>query len=160
MTSPALTNLANDELVAVSWIGSIPGFSTGMVATTLPADETKWAETGFVTVSVVGGNPDSYLPVNRPVMQVDCWAVKIGDAHPPWGIAANIANAIKYAAWDRRGFPRVLTLTAGPVTFPPAVVQGVYLATAFRRAYGDQGNYAHYQADLALSWITVNDRLP
>jgi hypothetical protein len=37
----ALPNLPNDELVAIAWIGSIPGFTTSIVATQLPETANK-----------------------------------------------------------------------------------------------------------------------
>jgi hypothetical protein len=136
-----------------------------MVATTLPADvdpqgnPAAWIQTGFVTATVAGGNPDSLLPVNRPVVQVDCWAAVPGSLKPPWWQADAIASAIRRACWSRLHIARPLSIAANGVTYPSAVVQGARLVTSFRRIYGDGGNYARYQGDLWLSWITVNDRI-
>ncbi|GAB2695918.1 hypothetical protein [Kitasatospora kifunensis] len=162
MSTP-LPLLPNDELVGVSWIASIPGLSTAMVGTQLPPDvnadgsTATWISTGFITVSVVGGNPDPLLPVNRPVLQVDCWATVPGSNKPPWLKAAALASTIRYATWDRIRGPRPLSATINGAEYPLAVAQGAYLATAFRRIYDDQGDYARYQADLALSWIAPAD---
>lgn len=163
--SPSLPLAASSELVAAAWIGSIPGLSQAMVGTLLPpdvnADDTPaaWVDTGFVTVSVVGGNPDPLLPVERPVMQVDCWATVPGSNKPPWLKAAALAAAIQRATWDRYRIPRPLAITVNGVAYPSAVVQGAAMVSHFRRIYDDQGDYARYQGDLALSWVTVNDRL-
>lgn len=166
MAAPALLPLRpNSELVAVAWIASLDNFTPQMVATTLPADVTSggqpaaWVQTGFVTVAVVGGNSDPLLPVKRPVMQVDCWATVPGSSRPPWGQAAALAEAIRYGCWDRVRTPRPLTITANSVTYPSAVVQSAYFLTEPRRMYSDAADYAHYSVDLALSWVTVNDRL-
>jgi hypothetical protein len=165
VTTQTLPLYPSDEQVAVSWIASIPGLSYSMVATTLPADvdasggPAAWVQTGFVTVSVVGGNPDPLLPVNRPVMQVDCWATVPGSNKPPWGACAAIATEIRRACWSRTRIARPLPIVANGVTYPSAVVQGARLATAFRRLYSDQADYARYQGDLWLSWVTVNDRI-
>lgn len=165
MTVQPLELYPSDEQVAVAWIGSIPGLSSSMVATTLPADvdgsgsPAAWVQTGFVTVAVVGGNPDALLPVNRPVMQVDVWATVPGSNRPPWGQAAAIASAIRRACWSRTQIPRPLQITANGVTYPGAAVQGARLATAFRRMYSDAADYAHLSGDLWLSWVTVNDRI-
>jgi hypothetical protein len=151
--------------VAIAWIGSIPGLSTDMVGTQLPpsvADDgtiAAWLSTGFVTVSVVGGTPGDMLPVNRPVLQVDCWTTKPGSSKPPWLMADAICRAIQRATWDRYRISRPLTPALNGVTYPMAVVQSAYMATSFRRAYDDAGDYARYQGDLALSWVTVNDHL-
>lgn len=136
-----------------------------MVDTQLPPDvdpngmQAPWIQTGFVTVAVAGGMPDVALPVNEPVIQVDCWATVPGSNKPPWWKARALASAIQRATWDRIHIPRLLTVQANGITYPSAVVRSAYLATAFRRIYDDQGDYARYQADLALSWVTANDKL-
>lgn len=165
MTTPALPLDGSDEYVAAAWIGSIPGLTPAMVGTQLPPDVNadgtvaSWVSTGFVTVAVAGGNPDPLLPVNRAVMQVDCWATRPGSNKPPWPDAAVIAAAIRRATWDRYHIARPLSLSVNGVAYPTTVVQSAYLATGFRRLYDDAGDYARYQADLALTWVTVNDRL-
>lgn len=165
MTTPSLPLQDTDELVASAWIGSIPGLSAAMVGTQLPPDvnpdnsPADWVTTGFVTISVVGGNPDAQLPVNRPVVQVDCWATVPGSNKPPWNQCAAISRAIQHATWDRYTIARPLDVTVNDVAYPTAVVQTAYLVTAFRRLYDDEGDYARYQGDLALSWVTANDTL-
>lgn len=170
MTSPALPLLPTNELVAVAWLGSIPALQplggTQMVATTLPADVNAdgtvaaWTQTGFITVTVVGGSPDPYLPVKRPVLQVDCWATRPGSSKPPWGQANVLAETIRYATLQRLGFNRPLTLTVSSVSYPGAVVISAYLATEFRRIYSDAADYARYQGDLALTWVTPGEQVP
>lgn len=155
----------NDELVAIAWLSTIPGLSKEIVATTLPppvlkgkAGPAPWVQTGFVTVSVVGGSPDVYNPINRPVLQVDCWATKPGSGKPPWWLAAGLASAIRRACWERLNVSRPLALSAGPEIYPSAIVRVATLVTAFRRLYADQADYARYQADLQLDWIKVPDQ--
>lgn len=165
MTTP-LPLAANDELVAVAWLGSITGLSTQMVATQLPADvnsdgtAASWVQTGFITVSVVGGTPSAYLPEESPVMQVDCWATVPGSNKPPWWKAAALTRVIRRATLDRYNIPRLLTITANGIAYPSAVVKTAYLATSFRRVYDDAGDYARYQGDLALTWVTVGEQIP
>ena len=161
MSNP-LEPVPTDELVAVAWIGSIPGISPQMVATQLPEDANadgtpaEWvtARRGFITVTVVGGSPAPSLPLSRPVFQVDCWAVVPGSNKPPWGVANRLAEAVKQATWDRHTFSRSLTITVNRVQYPPAVVLAARLVTQPRRVWSDEGDYARYQADLALDWIT------
>jgi hypothetical protein len=157
--------LATDELVAIAWISSITGLSPDIVATQLPAPARKdgtpadWVSAppfGFVVVSAVGGNPDESLPVNRPVIQVDCWATKPGSNKPPWGRANRIAQAIVAATQDRVTIPRHLTLNANGVIYPPAVVQGAKVMTTPRRTFDDVGDFARYQLDLWLQWIQLD----
>lgn len=165
MATPSLPLQPSDEAVASAWIGSVLGLSMAMVDAQLPPDVNSdgtvaaWIGTGFVTVAVVGGTPDALLPVNRPVIQVDCWATVPGSNKPPWPKAAALAAAIRRATWDRYRIARPLAISVNGVTYPKAVVQSAYLATSFRRVYDDAGDYARFQADLALTWVTVNDRL-
>jgi hypothetical protein len=164
MSTP-LPLLPNDELVATAWIASIPGLTPAMVGTQLPPDVgpdgsvAPWIATGYITVAVVGGSPDPLSPINRPVLQVDCWATVPGSNKPPWMKAAALASAIRYATWDRVRIPRPLVASVNGAEYPLAVVQSAYLATAFRRVYDDEGDYSRYQGDLALTWIAPNDRL-
>lgn len=158
--SMPLRLLPTDELVTVAWIGSIPGLSLQMVATQLPEPLTKHGQPadwvargrGFVTVAVAGGGPDPNLPISRPVMQVDCWAVEHGSNKPPWGIANRLAETIRLAALDRVGSHRTVAITVRGVDYPPAAVTEAAVRTAPRRTYGDVGDYACYQMDLELAW--------
>jgi hypothetical protein len=155
---------STDETVAVAWIATVPGLSAAMVDMVLPPDvdaqgNPTWAPTGFVTVAVVGGGPDPLLPVNRSVIQVDCWAVKPGSGKPPWMMARAIAAAIQRATWSRTNIPRPLTPVVNGVEYPEAIVQSATIVTSFRRMYSDAADYANYSADLQLSWLMAHDRL-
>lgn len=164
-----LPDLPTDELVTIAWIGSIPGLSIDIVATTLPPDADKsnqavgWVVTppfGFVTVTVVGGSSDAELPVHRPVMQVDCWATRAGSNKPPWNRANKIATAIQYAAWQRTGVNRLLALTAKGVDYGRASVQSARVVAKPRRIRDDPGSYARYQLDVQFQWIALGDVIP
>lgn len=165
MTTPTLPLQPTDEIVAAAWIGTIPGLSPAMVGEQLPPDVNAdgtiaaWLATGYVTVAVAGGTPHDLLPVKRPVIQVDCWATVPGSNKPPWSMAAAISSTILRATWDRYRIPRLLAPVINGVAYPAAIVRSAYMATTFRRLYDDQGDYARLQGDLALSWVTVNDRL-
>lgn len=162
-----LPNYLTSELVAIAWIGSIPGLSVDMVSTQLPPDANKddtpadWvvAGLGFATVATVGGTPDPILPVHRPVMSVDTWAVKQGSGKPPWGVANSLAEAVIRASLDRIAVPRHLTITVNGRPYPPASVQIAKAMTEPRRINDDPGVYAHYQFDLFMQWITLGETL-
>lgn len=160
MTTPVLPLLSTSELVAKAWLGTIPSLNPGMVATQLPADETSWAATGFIQATVVSGSPDIYMPVKKPVLQLDFWATNAGSDKAPWGKAAVLGETVRYATLQRTGFNRVLTITAGNLAYPSAVVQSAYFMTEIRRVPGDPGDYAHFSADMSMTWVTVNDRIP
>jgi hypothetical protein len=113
-----------------------------------------------VTVATVGGNPDQMLPINRPVMEVKCWATLPGSNDPPWGLAEALAAAITRATWDRTTFARPLVPVVNGVEYPVAVVTGAYMATTFRRLYADAADYACVQGDLALTWKSPAQIIP
>lgn len=156
--------MPTDVLVAAAWIATIPGFTADMTGERLPPDvlpptagkrirPAPWLKTGFVTVQVVGGSPDPYLPRHAPVISVDCWASKPGSNDPPWRQAEALGEAIWLATLQRTGFNRPLDLTVEGVAYPTAVVQGVYLAASFRRLYDDAADYARVNGNVALSWV-------
>lgn len=165
MTTPTLPLYPTDEMVAVAWIGTVPGLSPAMVDEVLPPDVgadgtvAPWVNTGFVTVTLVGGNPDDALPIQKPVVQVDVWTTKPGSNKPPWQKAYAIATAIVRATWDRTNIARPLAIAENGVAYPAAAVKTAYVTAAWRRMYDDASDYAHLQGDLALEWVTVNDRL-
>jgi len=123
-----------------------------MVASTLPKDNTSWAASGFVTVRTVGGSPGIHVPLRSPVVTVDTWAVGPNSAKPPWGQASYLAELIDQGcrASDAQRF---VTL---PTNYPDAKVLSAYLVSEPRRAFGDQGDYAHYVMDMALNWVDAS----
>lgn len=157
MTAPRL--LATTELVAVAWIAGIQGFTASGVGTQLPDDETSWADGGYVVLPVtVGGTPQANAPIFQPVVQVECWATVPGSDKLPWLMAANLAEQISMATYDRSGaFNRPLTLPDG---YPVAWVKSARLLTHPRRVWSDVGDYAGYVFDLYLMWIAAGENLP
>lgn len=165
MPADDLPIFPGDEQVGVAWISTVPGFTPEMAGTQLPPDDdgqggpAPWVATGFATVAVVGGGPDAYLPVSRPVYQVDLWAVLPGSGDPPWEFARALATAIVLDARERTVPARVLTIIANGVTYPPATVRSAIVVTAPRRIYGDPGDAARYSMDLSLDWVAVGDTI-
>ncbi|MEV5710174.1 hypothetical protein [Actinoallomurus sp. NPDC052274] len=153
MTSPLL--YPTSEMVAEAWIASIPGWQAG-VGEQLPPDNTTWAPYGYVTVAVVGGTPDSDIPLKKPVVQVDCWACVPGSNRPPWWMAANLAEQIRSACYDMLTFGRELQPAVGDVTYPTARATSVYPLTEPHRVYGDVGDNAGYSFDLQFQWVTLD----
>lgn len=168
MTAPSSYSppppMPTDLLVAAEWIATIPGFTTDMVDEKLPPDvlpaegrkkarPAPWLKTGFVTVSNVGGGNDAYVPRHSPVIGVDCWAALPGSNDPPWHQAEALGEAIWLATLARTGFNRLLTPVVNGVTYPGAVVQGVYMAAPFKRLYSDAADYARVVGAVALSWV-------
>jgi hypothetical protein len=143
---------ANTELVAVAWLAGVTGLSSAMVASTLPQDETTWSAAGFVTVRTSGGSPGIHVPMRAPVVTLDFWGVRPSSSKPPWFQANYLAELVD-AGCRATGAGRTVTL---PTNYPAAHVHSAYFVQEPRRAYGDQGDYAHYIADLALYWTDLS----
>lgn len=156
----------NSDLVMEKWLGGINGLVPAMVASTLPRDVTTWTTIGpakaFVVFTVVGGDPDLNLPIRRPVVQIDCWATRIGSTHPPWGTANQVAELIRDHVEARPVvYKRALTFT-DKGDYRGARVQEAILRTEPRRGFtpgptatGDEGGYARYMFDLELHWLVT-----
>lgn len=149
MTLPLLR--ANSDLVAVAWLRGITELGN-RVATTVPEDNADWGPSGFVQARTVGGVVDIYLPVKRPVVSVDAWAVKPDTQRPLWNVAAAACQAVIAATYDEANLRRLLTLPTG---YPQARVLEAYPLTEARRIESDAAAYGHYQFDLALHWAEV-----
>ena len=158
MAVPVL--LANDELVGIAWIASVPGLQTDGVATQLPADESTWAKYGFITVAVVGGSPGQEIPCRRPVFQVDCWANNRGSDKVPWWRANALAEQVRLGVYDRNRVHRGVQLSAGGKRYPNVAVLGAVMLREPIRGYGDPGDYARYHFDLMLTWISMEESDP
>src|SRR3546814_8582917 len=92
---------------------------------------------------MASGNPDLYLPMNQPVLQVDCWAAKPNSEKPPWGKANNLAELIKAATYEKQ-YWGPLTL---PATHENARVLGSVAVTEPRRVLGDEARFTNYTLD-------------
>lgn len=151
-----ITLCANTDLVAVAWASTVPGLSSSMVATTLPSPPGSWADTttqvgtGFVTARTTGGTEEPAYGLRGPVVTFDCYAYKVGSAHPQWNKACNIAELIAAAT---RNYQQPAWGLSLPNNYPPARVVGAWMVESPRRAYGDPGNYAHYTLSVQLKWV-------
>jgi hypothetical protein len=155
---PLLPAHVTNALVYTAWISSIPDFTADGVGTELPSDDTTWSANGYVVVPVtVGGTPHSTMPLRRPVAQVECWATIPGSGIPPWGMAEDLAEQIRFATYDRNNFGRLLTISVEDVVYPDAQVRSVKMLTEPRRVYGDQADFAGITFDLALQWIQMGE---
>lgn len=157
MTPPRL--IAATELVAISWIRGIRDLTASGVGDQIPSDEREWEAGGYIVVPVtVGGTPMDTGPVRRPVVQVECWATVASSARLPWRKAANLAEQIQLAAYDRSYWsPRPLYLGDG---YPQAMVRAAKPMTHPMRIWSDAGDYAGYRLDLYLMWVAQGESLP
>ncbi|NUU26114.1 MAG: hypothetical protein HOV68_32130 [Streptomycetaceae bacterium] len=156
MTTPVLR--ANTELVAVAWVGGVPGLTPEMVGTRRPSDNSTWAASGFVTVRPAGGGAiDVDTPFRHPVVTCEFWAVRPGSNRPPKARASLLGETVWAAVTptstaERAAIRRPVTLPGG---YPDAFVHSVHPVSELRPAYGEQGGYAHYLLDLQFHWAEL-----
>jgi hypothetical protein len=148
---------ATTPLVTVAWLASLPGFSSAMVGGVLPRPDDSgvlpWATTGFVQATIpVGGGTDMYVPLNSPVMQIDCWAAQSNSDLPPYAKANALAETIRWACLGDTGMQGALTLRDG---YAQARVKSAYLVSEPKPVYGDEADFARYLINLALTWCEV-----
>jgi PKD repeat protein len=143
------TLLPNNDLVARAWVGSITGLPANKVGLSLPTDETAWESTGFVQVIVTGGSPNPDVAERAPVIEVNCYAVKVGSSKPPWNLASHLAETIVNETYRADAAARLVN----PGTnYGFALVQSATVISEVRRVTSDTGSYAHIQFDLTLRW--------
>jgi hypothetical protein len=143
----------NAELVAVRWLQGVSGMTAGMVATTLPRDNSTWAASGFVRVDgVVGGEIDTETGYRSAVASITLWAVNPSSQRPPWWKAARLGELIMADCEPPARGHRLLTTGTG---YRNARVMSAIPRNDPRRVPGDSGAYAKYQMDLSLSWAIV-----
>lgn len=144
---------ANASVVARAWLeqlADVPrdGSGRAQVAMTLPALE-KWVDTGFITVGpIFPGTPERYVPLQHPIVQVDCWAAWKNSKKPNYQ-ANELAEVVREAAES-------LMWAAAPVLEMPSDVRPVWLSTidVIRGVtWVPDPNYTHYSLDLHIGWI-------
>lgn len=147
-----MTHYPSTELVAVAWAKTVGGdVDPTKVATTLPADTSAWAATGFVRVAVVGGGRGARdVPLHAPVVAFECWAAALNSNKAPWNMATGLAQAILHATY-RRTVPELDM----PDGYHPARLLSLYPVGAPRRIPGDDAGYARVHVDCVLAWTTT-----
>ncbi len=147
--------LPTNALVAAAWIGQrVPGFTPAMTATKLPRYVTDWAATGFVQVTPVSTVAEVDIPTRTPLVQVDCWAVKL-DAQgnvtnkPPVGFANDLAERVRVATEEGALYGQVVTLRDG---YEDAIVLSAWPMSEPVEMTDDASGYARVTLDLAIRW--------
>jgi hypothetical protein len=155
MTAPALL-LPNTDLVGVAWLRRNPKLSDkGIgIGTVLPSDDAA-LRAGFIQTTVVGGSPEEYVPIRRPVITVSAWAAPAspGSTKTPWPQAFQIAEWVWEQTHDAAH--RNVTLTFSLPGYARARVFTVSALTEPRRVPGDEGNYARVDLDVQINWTGV-----
>lgn len=139
----------NSDLVAVAWLKNRAGIGTN-VATQLPKDQTTWASDGFVQVTTVAGVPDMYIPMRRPLVQIDCWAVAPNSGRPPWNKAGQLAEKILIALQDHAHTQTLLNQL--PDAYYRARVLSAYAVSEPVRVYEDDASWARIRFEVMFHW--------
>jgi len=140
------TLLPNTEQVVTAWLKSV-GFSK--VGATLPEDVSQWATDGFLQVTPVGGTPGLYVPIARPVVQLDFWAANTNSAKAPKQRANQYAEQVRQACYQLLNVGVSLVL---PDPYKPARIMTAYFLSEPRPIPDPNASYAHYQCDLQVNW--------
>lgn len=156
-----LPKLANAELACLAYLRTVVGLYDVAVGTTLqgPDPDTgvlSWGTTGFVQCAVVGGTPNGTVPIRRPVLSVDFWAVNVNGSRPPWGRCIAVAELCIQAHYafgpNDDGAHIAVTLPTG---YPSVYVQEFSFLGEPERRPADEANYAHYGCQVQMSWVPL-----
>lgn len=154
----------NSEQVALAWLKAQTDLSGVGIGTTLPQDQTSWASTGFITVSVTGrGHSKDEIGYRCPAMTAHCWATNVSKQRPPWGKANDLADIIWNCLVNRgnhNGMENVTTALSGAPKVRILQVWGTEepkrhkwgFPTLDTGAVIDPGNTAHYTVGFELAW--------
>jgi hypothetical protein len=147
-----MTRYVTTEKVVVAWLASLPGITAAMVDPQLPPPDSNgnlsWAASGFITPYGLGGAPNIYVPVAKPVVGLKCWTVDPTTGVPPWNKAANLAETIRAGCFTNSD-SQFLTI---PYADWDARLISAYMLTEPRRAFGDLGDYACFDCEVQLHW--------
>lgn len=143
----------NTELVGLAWLSQrVPEFvGLGNVATTLPLS-TAWPNGGFVQArDLVGGAARIDIPQRRPLLQIDCWAVKPGSSKPRWALASYLAECVRNATESSSA--KYSSPVALPADYLPAIVSAAFIVGDIRRIENDPSGYARFSMNLEVDWL-------
>lgn len=148
---------ANTDLAVQTWLGSLPVLNPGMVAGELPESPEQNATlvaSGFVTAYTVGGTPELYVPMRKPVVQIDTWGFPASSGRRPmWERANKLAEQIVAACYNgtnletslpigKSGYGTIRMIQAHPLQEP-------------HRVYSDRAYRGRFRFDLQTYWIEV-----
>lgn len=142
--------IPTNDLVAISWLRTVPGVPETKVSTRLPAKESLILPEGFVTVSVLTGSSNIYLPVRSPVIEIRTWAGPgEGGKEPQWWRANQLAECIREACLDHLSFGGVIETRSG---YDDVCVPSAYLMSEPRKVISDDGRFAAFVFEVQMHW--------
>lgn len=142
----------NAELAAIVYLKTVAGLPTASIATTLPADNSAWSASGFVTVVATDGRPLPYSHARRDRLLVSCWAASPNSQRPPWQKAHALAAAIVDDTLPNAWQPLHLTPPAPYTSYRDLYLHHARVAAGPFRTLGDFGNHARVDLRLELDW--------
>lgn len=159
MTAPVVR--PTPDTVAQALVRTFANIPSDIVGMSLPQDTSKWAQYGFVELSLLSGSlPSPELSARRSVFSVDCWAIfSVNTLKPDWRKAAILAENVWYGCSDHRavgvdvspgaGFPMARVMSAFPMNEPvrrPSASPGV----------GDEAAWAHIGFEMVINWVALS----
>lgn len=139
-------------LVADAWLRLVAGLPASCIGPSLPSARRTpapaWVSQVFVQHTIIGGAPGVHVPIRRPVVQLDFWAVTLDDRTPPWGRASAVAERV----WEATQVAvQELTLVV-PAGYQPPQLRAVNALQEPRKVLGDDAGFAHFQFDAEFVW--------
>lgn len=145
-----MANFPNAELVAIYWLKGVDGLNPDLINTTVPANNSSFAASGFVQVqALLPSAPNPYTNLQVSTVQVDLWGYNANSNKLPWGKTFNLAMLIKEATEDANDPSR---LVSTPAAFDNAYVNSVIVTSDPRRVLSDAA-FARYTMELDLRWV-------
>jgi hypothetical protein len=156
VTAVVVQRYPNAALVLERLLGRILGTEDHSAAS-LPTDQSKWAASGFVTYTDLGGSADIDLPNSRSAFGISCWATTgSGNASvaPPWAKAYDLAQTIDAAL---RGVmpPDFYQPHATRTNYLPHRIITAYPTTLPMAVRNDPSGFARVDQDLIIDWVAV-----
>lgn len=147
-----MARIPTSELAAMAWIRTIDGFNYDMVSDKLTGDNALIAASGFVTVLVIGGSSDIYVPRRSPVIEVRTWACNLdGDRQdPPFAEAGSLIETIRERCLNHGKF-RNSAIETEP-GYEQVCVPSVYFLTDPTKHEDDDARFASWSAEVQFHW--------
>jgi hypothetical protein len=150
-------------MVVREWLRTIPDLvgMGGVADWQLPLDNETWGPTGFVLIRPPGGGRhSSYIPVSRPVITMEFYAVEPNTGQPVWHTAGSLLSTVVAAMRDESTMRRHLAMNINGVDYGKCMVQNAYPINHERMVYGDEGQYAHLILDTQFHWLQLEEGQP
>jgi hypothetical protein len=150
-----VTLLPTTRLVAIGWLQLVvPGIGVDKRLPTV-ADYPALRTDGFLRIAGAGGDPDPYVPMRGPVIQVECWLAPPATGEPvSWARAQQLAERVLNATYDGTFMRRRIDLSAVG-NYAPARVHTVTALTEPDDVEEPGSDWARVDLDLLFQWTAA-----